>query len=382
MGNKLKDEVIVKLFEDKGYKIIGEITNTITPTFCEKNGYWYKISYNNLRYGKKPSLWGFSNLINLDHNIQNLIETKREKVQYIRYSIVQKSKRKRVKVDFICECGNNFSKLLEDAVYGTYLCCNECSKKRRGKTSRVAQKTINIVKEAGYKILSCPELPRITDLIEVEDSLGFKGFVTSNKIRGHKGMSRFDIRINKKHYIENVNHYAKLNGIECHCIALVEEKKYRRQALEFECVCGNHFITSIDSFQNGKIRCESCAKSISRYEFSFKEYLESMNIEYVYQYSLNQCRDILPLPFDFYLKEYKCLIEIDGEGHYHLCNFNRISNEQAQITFDITQKHDKIKTQFCLENNIPLLRISYQEFKQNTYKNIFQKFIEELTSLN
>ena len=103
--------------------------------------------------------------------------------------------------------------------------------------------------------------------------------------------------------------------------------------------------------------------------------MESQNIEYIFQYSLNQCRDILPLPFDFYLPKYNCLIEIDGEGHYHPCNFNQISCEKSLKSFLITKKHDEIKNVFCKENNIPLLRISYIEMQNNNYKQLLLDFI-------
>ena len=106
--------------------------------------------------------------------------------------------------------------------------------------------------------------------------------------------------------------------------------------------------------------------------------MEEHNIKYIYQYSLNQCRDVLPLPFDFFLPEYKLLIEIDGEGHYRPCHFNQISDDKARETFIITKKHDKIKDDYCANNKIALLRIPYTMFdKENTYQEFFLKFIEE-----
>ena len=163
------------------------------------------------------------------------------------------------------------------------------------------------------------------------------------------------------------------------CIGF-SEKKYTRQSLEFECSCGSKFVTSIASFQNGKVRCDECAKSISRYEQKFKDFLDEENIQYIYQYALNQCRDILPLPFDFYIIENKFLVEIDGEGHYRPCNFNQISHEKANETFQITQAHDEIKNLFCKENNIPLLRIPYYAFHNETYKKYFLDFRQRLAN--
>lgn len=371
---KLEDSIIIKLFNANGYKIVGEIKNTTTPILCEKDGFWYKITYNNLRYGKNPSLWGFNNICNLEHNINAFIAKRGIKAEFVSYSIVTHNKKRRILLTFRCECGKLFNKFLEESVYKTYICCNECVKKKRGVNHRKCQKNIDAVLNARYKILSAPDLLRYDDLIEVEDADGFRGFISSAKIGSGKGMSRFDERINKKYYIYNVNKWAELNAIDSTCIGFVE-KQHTRTSLLFRCSCGNEFITSIASFQNGKTRCEKCAKSISKYEYEFRAYLDSVGIKYIHQYSIDQCRDILPLPFDFFIKEYNVLVEIDGEGHYYPCNFNQIGAKKAQATFEITKEHDVIKNEFCKNNNIPLLRIPYTSFKDGTYKQLFQNFI-------
>lgn len=382
MGKKIANEIIIKVFESKGYKIIGEITNVVLPILCEKNGYWYKISYHNLTDGKNPSLWGFYNIENLEHNILNFLKEKKTKAKFLSYKIITKGQKKRILLTLQCDCGEIFTKTLEDATHKTQLCCRSCGFKRGGLKSRASKKAFDKIQQAGYKVLVAPNNPKNTDLFEVEDENGFRGFTSLSKVSSNKKMSKFDMRINKKHYIYNANHWAKLNCIDVYCLGFEENTKYKRQALKFRCSCGKEFVTSIASFQNGKIRCSECAKSISKYELIFKSYLEKEHIDFIYQYSLNQCRDTLPLPFDFYIKEYSCIIEIDGEGHYHPCHFNRISYESAVKTFEITKNHDIIKNKFCRDNNIPLLRIPYWEFKDNTFKQTYQKFVEELTSLN
>lgn len=379
MPEKISKEQVNKLFNSKGYIIIGEYKNTITPILCVKNGYRYRISYANLKNGKNPSLWGFNNLENIDYNIQELLSKKQSKSSYIGYKVIQKKQKKRILLHFECECGQKFDKLLEDTVYKTYICCYNCQLLKRGKSKRVGLKAIQYVEELGYKVLDKNQIYRNNDLIEVENKQGFRGFVTYSRLKAGKGMSLFDIRINNKYYIYNVNVWIRNNGLDVVCTRF-SDKKYSRQGLEFECSCGNKFTTSISSFQNGKIRCEKCAKSISYYEDCFKKFLESLNIEYIHQYSLNQCRDILPLPFDFYVVKDKFLIEIDGEGHYYPCNFNHITDDKARLSFELTKKHDEIKNTFCYENNIPLLRIPYYAFKDESYKNYFLDFRQSLAN--
>ena len=376
---KISNEKIINLFERNGYSIVGEIKNSTTPIICEKDGFRYRISYHNLYCGKKASLWSFYNIENLEYNILYFIKKRRITSKFLSYKIIQHNKKKRILLTFKCMCGKTFNRVLEDAVYKDYLGCNDCIIKKRGMNRRNSDKNLAIVLREGYKILSDKNeisCLRYNDLIEVEDKDGFRGFISASKIQSKKGMSRFDLRINKKYYVYNVNNYARLNNMNVECVRLVE-KKHQRQSLEFKCSCGNTFITSISSFQQGKQLCEKCTKSISSYEIIFREFLEEYNIDYIYQYSLNQCRDILPLPFDFYLIKYDVLIEIDGEGHFHPCNFNKISNKEAIKSFELTKKHDKIKDEYCKGNNKLLLRIPYWYFnQQKEYQHIFQKFIE------
>lgn len=378
---KLKDEQVIKLFESKGYKIVGEIKNTNKAVVCEKNGYWYRISYSNLKIDKSPSLWGFHNIENLAHNIKNNLSKRNIKSEFISYKVIKKGKRRRILCAFKCECGNEFNRVLDDAIYATYVCCADCVKVKRGKTSRTTQKTIAAIESAGYKIIGDATELRNNDCIEVEDKDGYRGFISANKIASGNGMSRFDIRINKKNYIYNVNKWAKDNSVEAECLGF-SDKKYTTQSLLFRCSCGNEFSTSISSFQNGKIRCDICTKHISRYEFTFKQYLDSEGIKYIHQYSLNQCRDVLPLPFDFYLPDYDLIVEVDGEGHFFPCYFNQMSFENAKKSFDRTKKHDEIKNNYCKENNKKLLRIPYTKFNDDTYKEFFQNFVRELATSN
>ena len=83
------------------------------------------------------------------------------------------------------------------------------------------------------------------------------------------------------------------------------------------------------------------------------------------------------MPFDFYIKKYNLLIEVDGEGHYEPIRFNGCSKKVAEKNFKDTKKRDKIKDEYCIDNNIPLLRISYKEndFIDEKINNFINKLI-------
>ena len=60
--------------------------------------------------------------------------------------------------------------------------------------------------------------------------------------------------------------------------------------------------------------------------------------------------------FDFYLIDYNICIEYDGLQHY-----KEIKSWGGNSQFIISKKRDNIKNEFCLNNNIRLIRIKYDE---------------------
>ncbi|WP_404303528.1 hypothetical protein [Paenibacillus sp. DP01] len=76
------------------------------------------------------------------------------------------------------------------------------------------------------------------------------------------------------------------------------------------------------------------------------------------------CRNKLPLPFDFtvYSRVGAVAIEYDGEQHTRPVDFAGKGMAYAQRLFAETQRNDRIKTDYCLANGIPLIRINHTEF--------------------
>ena len=70
----------------------------------------------------------------------------------------------------------------------------------------------------------------------------------------------------------------------------------------------------------------------------------------------NDCRNKNPLPFDFYLPEYKTCIEFDGRQHFESIEHWEGDNGLLKI-----KKNDSIKNEYCKDNDIKLIRIPYYE---------------------
>lgn len=91
-----------------------------------------------------------------------------------------------------------------------------------------------------------------------------------------------------------------------------------------------------------------------------KDYLNENNIIFIKEKRFDDCKNIRSLPFDFYIPDYNICIEFDGPQHEKLSNhFNMTEDDFKKL-----QKNDEIKTSYCKNNNIRLIRIPYK-YKNN-----------------
>ncbi len=134
--------------------------------------------------------------------------------------------------------------------------------------------------------------------------------------------------------------------------------------------CGNIYEPRPYAFIEIGTRCY--CENQSKGERVIKQWLDENNIEYKEQYKFKDCRGIMhPLPFDFALfnrGELLLLIEFDGLQHF-MPKFGKDSFEEIK-------KNDTIKNNFCIKNNIPLIRIKYNRALK--LENFRKKVIDEL----
>jgi len=131
--------------------------------------------------------------------------------------------------------------------------------------------------------------------------------------------------------------------------------------------CGFEWKTTPNKRTYRKDGCPNC--SSSKGEKKIFNFLLSKNVLCYKEWTFPNCRNVLELPFDFYLPDYNLLIEYDGILHYE----DKFDNPEE---FKLTKKRDKIKTKYCKDNNINLLRIPYWEF--DNIENILEKTLSEL----
>lgn len=96
-----------------------------------------------------------------------------------------------------------------------------------------------------------------------------------------------------------------------------------------------------------------------------EQILSQHRIDFIKEYSFSDCisdKQAL-MRFDFYLPDYNCCIEYDGEQHFHSVKIFKGNIGNAEQNFLLQQHYDNIKNKYCLEKGILLIRIPYFEYK-------------------
>lgn len=100
------------------------------------------------------------------------------------------------------------------------------------------------------------------------------------------------------------------------------------------------------------VGCPKCNQS--KGEKTISAWLDKNNILYKPQETFDGCRDKRLLRFDFHLLDYGILIEYNGKQHYEPVEFFG-----GQKGFEARVRRDRIKVEYCKNNNIPLIVIPY-----------------------
>lgn len=125
-----------------------------------------------------------------------------------------------------------------------------------------------------------------------------------------------------------------------------------------QCECGNQTIVAGPSLRKGHTQSCGCIKS--KGEEKIIKLLKENHILFETQKIFKDCyfKDTnSPARFDFWVNN-EYLIEYDGEQHFRSKNSGWDTEEYCKRT----QEHDIIKNQYCLNFNIPLIRIPYTQY--------------------
>jgi very-short-patch-repair endonuclease len=130
-----------------------------------------------------------------------------------------------------------------------------------------------------------------------------------------------------------------------------------RTKVKIKCIEHNHEFNQLPTQHlNGNKSCSYCKRINSLGECKVREVLSDIGVKFLEQHSFSDCRSKKLLKFDFYLPDYKTIIEYDGKQHF-------MKGWNSDIEFERTKSNDIIKNKYCHEKKIKLLRIPYNQFK-------------------
>lgn len=100
--------------------------------------------------------------------------------------------------------------------------------------------------------------------------------------------------------------------------------------------------------------CPNCNESKGEREIA--KFLNKYDINYHRQHKFPDCRNTFQLPFDFYIPSTRTCIEFDGEQHFYPLSFFG-----GQESLNRLKINDKIKSDYCEDEYINLIRIRYDQ---------------------
>lgn len=151
-------------------------------------------------------------------------------------------------------------------------------------------------------------------------------------------------------YIEILSETFETTHTHLKCRCLIDEHEW-------------HVTWGNLSFGTG---CPKCNNS-SNGEIIISDVLKRYSIKNEEEVRIKECRDRYPLPFDFAIldntQQILALLEYDGKQHFEPVDFAGRGEDWAKEQYKGVVNRDSIKTRYCKDNNIPLLRIPYWEFE-------------------
>lgn len=142
-------------------------------------------------------------------------------------------------------------------------------------------------------------------------------------------------------------------------------------------ICPEHgeFTQIPNSHLNGS-GCIKC--SASRGEVKIRNYLNKKSIVFEEQKTFPTCKNIQLLRFDFWIPKYNLIIEFDGIQHFPE---EVLARPNYRIKFnpkEPTKIRDEIKTKWCEEYQVNLLRIKYDD----DIEQVIDDYLEFLNETN
>lgn len=268
------------------------------------------------------------------------------------------------KLKIICSCGNIFETTFGKFRFRGKHSCNSCSYKDRGikqrKTNSEFLKEVFDLVGDNYTFME-EYKGNDTKLKVVHNKCGYEYEVSPSNFIGNKSKEGTRCPQCNNHILYTYLDVYDFISSNSKCELLSKKYEGIDNKIKIKCACGETFYSTFYNFKyRNKRQCRTCSNKQSTSERETEKILKSNNIVYETENPLIKTNDGGFLRFDFYLKS--IIIECDGAQH-----FKPVDYWGGEEYFNKLKTHDIIKNTYCIDNNIPLIRIPYWEFNNIEY---------------
>ena len=198
-----------------------------------------------------------------------------------------------------------------------------------------------------------------------------------NLVQGHTvscGCYEEESRFNRENHEKNLvgQRFGHLEVLS------MSDKRYKNGGVGWlcKCDCGNELIVRSTNLLRGKTRSCGCNKR-SQFEEYIEELLHSWNIDFISEYSFDDCKNHYKLRFDFYIKDHNGMdycIEYNGQQHYESVEYFG-----GDSRFEKQKENDSIKAEYCKDNDITLIVLPYTMSREDIKDKLFE-ILEPVTT--
>jgi Zn finger protein HypA/HybF involved in hydrogenase expression len=277
------------------------------------------------------------------------------------------------KLKYIAQCGHENEITYNSFQQGGGVLCPKCAKQEVTNSKKHSIEEVKIYFKSQKCELLSNEYINNSSILKYVASCGHENEKIYSDFQQGKGRlcpkcAYKEVGNKKRLNIEEVREYFESKD----CKLLSSEYASAKTKLHYVAQCGHEHEIQYNNFkQGGGVLCPKCISS--KGELSTSKILDNNNIKYEAQKTFNDCKNIKPLLFDFYLPEYNSCIEYDGIQH-----FESVKHFGGDDNLQEVQKRDNIKNTFCEQNNIPLLRIPYTITEEQDIQDIIINFINNI----
>lgn len=286
-----------------------------------------------------------------------------------------------------CSCGKTFERRI--AVIRAYqsCLCHDCTGWKGATNGYSEEEVREYINSTGCELLSEYENINKKMLLRCYCGKEFEQTYATFRKGNHRGCTEcfHEKEHDKQRYsVEQVHKIVNEAG----CEWVSGEYKNLRSKIGITCFsCKEEYLVGLDKFiYQHKIRCNNCTTNRSTYEIYVQHLLTEMEVDFLMDKHLPGALGAKggQLRFDFIIMEDgqpSKVIEVDGMQHYQMGGNKSYFNKKQG--FEQRMKNDRLKEAYAIDNDLPMLRLSYKLFRSTKKKKhlleTLESFIQEDT---